>query len=73
MNFQRYKDALDVFLRIRRDSELQGGDIYKVKNVSFKVYDQGIVTYEQKKLGLLAYYNKRCVLDDGIDTRLLDF
>ena len=73
LNFQRYKDALDVFLRIRRDSELQGGDIYKVKNVSFKVYDQGIVTYEQKKLGLLAYYNKRCVLDDGIDTRLLDF
>jgi len=27
-----------------------------------------MVTYEQQKLGLSAYYDKRCVLADGIHT-----
>ena len=40
--FQRYKDVLDVFLKTRRDSELEGKDIDKAKNVCFRVYDQGI-------------------------------
>ena len=70
--FQRYKDVLDVFLKTRRDSELEGKDIDKAKNVGFRVYDQGIVTYEQNKLGLSAYYDKRYVLADGIHTRPLD-
>ena len=73
LHFQRYKDVLDVFLKTRRDSELEGKDIDKAKNVGFMVYDQGIVTYEQNKLGLSAYYDKRYVLADGIHTRPLEF
>ena len=57
--FQRYKDPLNVFLKTRRDSELEGEDIGKAKTVAFRVYDQGIVTYKQNKLGLSAFYDKR--------------
>ena len=71
--FQRYKNALNVFLKTRRDSELEEKDIDKAKNVGLKVYDQGVVTYEQNKLGLFGYYDKRCVLVDGIHTRPFDF
>ena len=39
----------------------------------FRVYDQGVVPYEQNKLGLSGYYDKRYVLADGIHTRPLDF
>ena len=46
LHFQRYKDVLDVFLKTRRDSELEGKDIDKAKNVGFRAYDQGMVTYE---------------------------
>ena len=69
--FQRYKDVLDVFVKTRIDSELEGKDADKAKNVGFRVYDQGIVTYEQNKLGLSAYYDKRYVLVDDIYTRPL--
>ena len=55
LHLQRYQNVLDVFLRARRGSELEGKDIDKAKNVSFRVYDQGIATYEQNKLGLSAY------------------
>jgi hypothetical protein len=34
-----------------------------------KLKDNTIVTYEQKKLALSAYYDKRYVLDDGINTK----
>ena len=70
LHFQRCKDALHVFLKTRRDSELEGKDIDKAKNVGF---NQNIVTYEKKKLGLSAHYDKRYVLADGIHTRQLDF
>ena len=73
LHFPRYKDVLDVFLKTRRDTELEEKDIDKAKNVGFRVYDQGVVTYEQNKLGLSAYYDKRYVLADGIHTRPLDF
>ena len=73
LHFQCYKDALDVFVKTRRDSELEGKDIDKTKNVGFRVYDQGMVTYEQNKLRLSAYYDKHFVLGDGINTRSLDF
>ena len=69
LHFQRYKDALDVFLKTRRDSELEEKDIDKTKNVGFRVYDQGVVTYEQNKLGLSVYYDKRYVLADGVPTK----
>ena len=71
--FQRYKDVLDVFLKTRRDSQLEEKDIDKPKNVGLKVYDQGIVICEQNKLGLSDYYDKRYVSDDGIHIRPLDF
>ena len=64
---------MDVFLKARRDSELEEEDIVKAKNVGFRVYDQRVVTYEQNELGLSGYYNKRYVLADGILTRPLDF
>ena len=70
--FQRYKDVLDVFLKTRRDSELGGKDIEKAKNVGFRVYDQDMLTDEQNKLGLSAYYDKCYVLADGIHRRPLD-
>ena len=35
--FQHYKEVLDVFLKTRRDSELEGKDIDKVKNVGLRV------------------------------------
>ena len=62
---------MDVFLKARRDIELEGKDTDKAKNVGFRIYDQGMVTYEQNKLGLSAYYEKRYVLADGIHTRPL--
>ena len=73
LHFQRSKDALDDLLKTRRDTELEEKDIDKVKNVGFRVYDQGAVTYEQNKLGLSAYYDKRYALPDGIHTKPLDF
>ena len=62
---------MDVFLKARRDIELEGKDTDKAKNVGFRIYDQGMVTYEQNKLGLSAYYENRYVLADGIHTRPL--
>ena len=70
--FHRYKEALDVFLNTRIDSELEGKDIDKVKSMGFRAYDQGIVTYQQNKLGLSAYCNKHYALADGIHAKLLD-
>ena len=32
-----------------------------------------ITTYEQQKLGLSAYYDKRWVLEDGIHTEPIEF
>ena len=64
---------MDVFLKTRRVSKLEKKDVDKAKNVGFRVYDQGIVTYEQNKVGLSAYYDKRYVLADGIHTRPLHF
>ena len=71
--FSAIKMSWMLFLKTRRKSELEEKDIDKAKNVGFRVYDQGVVTYEQNKLGLSAYYDKRYVLADGIHTRPLDF
>ena len=40
-------------------------------NTGFRVWDQGVATYTQRKLGLSAYYDKRIVLEDRIYTRPL--
>ena len=73
LHFQRYKDALDVFLKTRRHIELEEKYIDKANNAGLRVYDQGVVTYEQNKLGLSVYYDKRYVLAESIHTRPLDF
>ena len=66
MSFKRYKDVLDRFQNI---SEFQNAYVDKAINKGFRVHEQGMVTYEQNKLGLSAYYDKRVVLSDGIHTR----
>ena len=42
--------TVSVDKTLRKDSD-------KAKNVGFRVCDQGVVTYEQNKLGLCAYYD----------------
>jgi len=59
MSFERYKDCLNHV------------GIDKARNIGFRLYDHGLVTYEQSKLGLSAYYDKRYVLEDGIHTKPL--
>ena len=42
-------------------------------NRGFRMRDRQMVTYEQQKLGLSAYYDKRWVLPDGIHTESIEF
>ena len=35
--------------------------------------NRGMITYEQQKLGLSVYYDKRWVLEDGIHTEPIEF
>ena len=58
MNWERYKNALF-------------GSLDKARNIRFRKRDNHIVTYEQSKLGLSAYYDKRIVHEDGIHTSCL--
>ena len=51
MNWERYKNALF-------------GSLDKARNIGFRKRDNHIVTYEQSKLGLSAYYDKRIVHED---------
>ena len=52
MNWERYRKALF-------------GSLDKARNIGFRKRDNHIVTYEQSKLGLSAYYDKRIVHEDG--------
>ena len=58
MNWERYRKALF-------------GSLDKARNIGFRKRDNHIVTYEQSKLGLTAYYDKRIVHEDGIHTSCL--
>ena len=58
MNWERYRKALF-------------GSLDKARNIGFRKRDNHIVTYEQSKLGLSAYYDKRIVHKDGIHTSCL--
>ena len=58
MSWERYKNALF-------------GALDKVINIGFRKKKNHIVTYEQTKLGLSAYYDKRVVHEDGIHTSCL--
>ena len=58
MSWERYKNALF-------------GVLDKVTNIGFRKKENHVVTYEQTKLGLSAYYDKRIVHEDGIHTSCL--
>ena len=58
MSWERYKNALF-------------GALDEVTNIGFRKKENHIVTYEQTKLGLSAYYDKRVVHEDGIHTSCL--
>ena len=58
MNWERYRKALS-------------GSLDKARNIGFRKRYNHIVTYEQSKLGLSAYYDKRIVHEDGIHTSCL--
>ena len=60
INWQRFKAALD-------------GNKDMATNRGFRMRDGNIVTYEQEKLGLSAYYDKRWVLPDGIHTEPIEY
>ena len=49
------------------------GSIDRAKNRGFRMVGKQMVTYEQQKLGLSAYYDKRWVLPDGIHTEPIEF
>ena len=42
-------------------------------NRGFRMHNGSMFTYEQHKLGLSAYYDKRWVLEDGIHTEPIEF
>ena len=60
ITWQRFKKALE-------------GNKDIATNRGFRMRDGQIVTYEQQKLGLSAYYDKRWVLEDGIHTEPIEF
>ena len=60
ITWQRFRSALD-------------GSKDIATNIGFRMNNGRIVTYEQQKLGLSAYYDKRWVLEDGIHTEPIEF
>ena len=60
INWQRFKAALN-------------GSKDMATNRGFRMRDGNMVTYEQEKLGLSAYYDKRWVLPDGIHTEPIEY
>ena len=60
ITWQRFKAALN-------------GDIDRAENRGFRMVRNHMMTYEQHKLRLSAYYDKRWVLADGIHTEPIEF
>ena len=60
INWQRFKAALN-------------GNKDMATNRGFRMRDGNMITYEQEKLGLSAYYDKRWVLPDGIHTEPIEY
>ena len=60
ITWQRFKAALQ-------------GNVDWAENRGFGMVNRQMVTYEQQKLGLSAYYDKRWVLEDGIHTEPIEF
>ena len=60
-------------MRRERFERALAGDRDVVVNWGFRMQDGAMYTYEQRKLGLSAYYDKRWVLPDGIHTEPLEY
>ena len=60
ITWQRFKAALN-------------GSIDRAENRGFRMVNRRMATYEQQKLGLSAYYDKRWVLLNGIHTEPIKF
>ena len=60
ITWQRFKAALN-------------GSVDRAENREFRMVGKQMATYEQHKLGLSAYYDKRWVLADGIHTEPNEF
>ena len=60
-------------MRAERFERALAGDRDMVTNRGFRMRDGAMYTYEQRKLGLSAYYDKRWVLPDGIHTEPLEY
>ena len=60
-------------MRRARFERALAGDRDVVTNRGFRMRDGAMYTYEQRKLGLSAYYDKRWVLPDGIHTEPLEY
>ena len=60
-------------MRRERFERALAGERDVVVNRGFRMRDGTMYTYEQRKLGLSAYYDKRWVLPDGIHTEPLEY
>ena len=60
-------------MRRERFERALAGDRDVVVNRGFRMRAGAMYTYEQRKLGLSAYYDKRWVLPDGIHTEPLEY
>ena len=60
-------------MRAERFERALAGDRDVVTNRGFRMRDGAMYTYEQRKLGLSAYYDKRWVLPDGVHTEPLEY
>ena len=60
-------------MRRERFERALAGDRDVVVNRGFRMRDGSMYTYEQRKLGLSANYDKRWVLPDGIHTEPLEY
>ena len=60
LRWERYETALEGYKDM-------------ATNRGFRMHQGAMYTYEQRKLGLSAYYDKRWVLEDGIHTEPLEY
>ena len=60
-------------LRWERYDRALEGSRDMATNRGFRMHNGAMYTYEQRKLGLSAYYDKRWVLEDGIHTEPIEF
>lgn len=60
-------------LRWERYESASEGRKDMATNRGFRMHNGAMYTYEQRKLGLSAYYDKRWVLPDGIHTEPIEF